>query len=103
MIHPTITISFRPTKAKLFRSKKKSLLVVDCTCINGSVNRIGPGNKALLHIRSSSSTLPAGIDGIEHLANDIMLLADDDEGEEARAHLNKGCWVDVDDTIQRSS
>ncbi|KAL7533702.1 hypothetical protein ACHAXR_008622 [Thalassiosira sp. AJA248-18] len=87
---PSITISFQPIKIKLFRSKKKSLLVIDGICINGSLNRIRPGNKALVHIRPLSS-LPASFGSIECLAHKLLLMED-----ESKPHLNKGCWVNVD-------
>jgi len=74
---------------KLFRSKKKSLLVVDGTCINGSKNRIRPGNKALVHIRSSSY-LPENIGGIEFMVN--ALIKDDESSAQL---MNKGCWVNA--------
>mmetsp|Transcript_29133 Transcript_29133/g.61957 ORF Transcript_29133/g.61957 Transcript_29133/m.61957 type:complete len:356 (+) Transcript_29133:71-1138(+) len=88
----TITISFQPIKIKLFRSKKKSLLVIEGTCINGSFNRVRPGNKALVHIRPSSA-LPETIDDIECVVNTLLM-----DEEESRPHLNKGCWVNVDTT-----
>lgn len=86
----TITISFQPIKIKLFRSKKKkSLLVIEGKCINGSLNRIRPGKKALIHVRSVSFSLPTIIGGnIECLANALLI----DEAI-SRPLLNKGCWV----------
>lgn len=92
MTNQTITISFQPIKVKLFLSKKKSLLVIDGKCINGSHNRIHPGNKALVHIRPSSSLLPSSIGSIKGLANALLINKD------LIPHLHKGCWVDVDCT-----
>lgn len=91
----TITISFQPIKIKLFCSKKKkSLLVVEGSCINGSINRIRPGNGALIHVRHSSfisSTIDGGIDS---LATALMT----DEEHITLSHLKKGCWTDADRT-----
>ncbi|KAL9185716.1 hypothetical protein ACHAXT_003493 [Thalassiosira profunda] len=91
---PTITLSFRPTKLKLFRSKNKSLLVVEGRCVNGARNRIRPGQRALVHLRPSTA-LPLGdcnLGSIEQLANELL---DDKESE---AILQRGCWVDADAT-----
>jgi hypothetical protein len=88
---PNITISFRPTKIKLFCSKKdKSLVVAEGICINGSVNRIRPGVKALIHIRQSSS-ISIVADGIESLA--AVLITD--ENPSLIDLLKRGCWVDA--------
>lgn len=87
-------ISFQPLKQKLFCSKNdKSLLVLDATCQNGSVNRIRPGSKALIHIRQSSFISCVAVDNIESLS---VLLAD--EKELSIDHFKKGCWVDADST-----
>ena len=92
----TITISFVPIKIKLFRSKKKkSLLVIEGTCINGSTNRILPGIKGLVHIRQTSTTLPVFIDSVECLAKSLLL---DDVQSNTMEYLNKGCWVEVNNT-----
>src|SRR6056300_160962 len=101
MTNPTITVSFQPIKIKFFRSKKKSLLVIDGSCINGSRNRIRPGDKALIHVRQSTSfpsANAANISGIENLAN--ALLAEEDPEKEIIT-LHKGCWVDVKPTKKR--
>mmetsp|Transcript_18367 Transcript_18367/g.33659 ORF Transcript_18367/g.33659 Transcript_18367/m.33659 type:complete len:358 (+) Transcript_18367:58-1131(+) len=90
---PTITISFQPIKIKLFRSKKKSLLVIDGSCVNGSLHRIRPGNKALVHVRPSSSL--STLDDIECLAKALLI-----DNEEIRSRLNKGCWIDCISTKQ---
>ena len=58
--------------------------------MNGSLNRISPGNKALVHIRPSSS-LPASFDDIERIAKVLLI-----DGEEQNSRMNKGCWVNVD-------
>lgn len=86
-----ITISFQPLKMKLFRSKNKSLLVIESSCINGATNRIKPGNKALVHVRQSSY-IPAGI------ANDVVSLAASlfiDKEKSGLDYLEKGCWVNI--------
>lgn len=88
----TITISLQPIKIKLFRSKKRSLLVIEGTCINGSFNRISPGNKALLHIRPSSALLPATIADIECMAKTLLT---EEELIKHIPYLNQGCWVDT--------
>ena len=58
--------------------------------MNGSLNRISPGNKALVHIRPSSS-LTASFDDIERIAKVLLI-----DGEEQNSRMNKGCWVNVD-------
>ncbi|KAL3771294.1 hypothetical protein ACHAW5_004503 [Stephanodiscus triporus] len=91
-----IMLSFRPTKIKLFRSRKSSLLVVDGSCTCGSLNRIRTGDKAQVHVRPSSFSITSektsAIDDIECLAAALLL------DEESRPLLNKGCWVHADFT-----
>jgi len=92
----TITISFTPTKIKLFGSKqKKSLLVVDGICINGSLNRILPKSPALIHIRQTSTTLPSSIDSFECLANKL-LVEGDNLSLHTQKHPTQGSWIDAD-------
>jgi len=92
----TITISFTPTKIKLFGSKKKkSLLVVDGTCINGSLNRILPKSPALIHIRQTSTTLPSSIDSFECLSNKL-LVEGDNLSLHTQKHPTQGSWIDAD-------
>ena len=94
----TITISFEPIKIKLFISKKKkSLLVIDGTCINGSTNRILPGIKGLIHIRQTSSTLPVSIDSVDCLAGSLLVDNNIIQSNNVE-YLNKGCWVEVNNT-----
>jgi len=93
----TITISFTPTKIKLFGSKKKkSLLVVDGICINGSLNRILPKSPALIHIRQTSTALlPSSIDSFECLSNKL-LVEGDNLSLHTQKHPTQGSWIDAD-------
>lgn len=89
---PTITVSFQPTKIKLFSSsssRKKSLLVIEGECINGAINRVRPGNKALIHVRQSTSTTVAS--DVSELSNLLLV----DEEQSIVQSLKKGRWVDI--------
>jgi hypothetical protein len=91
-----VIISFRPIQLKLFRSKKKSLLVIEAACVNGSENRIAPGNASLIHIRHT--TLLADVLTSDGIVDDCTsavakvahsLLASRD----SILFLHKGAWV----------
>lgn len=99
----TITISFRPIKLKLFLSKKwkKTLLVIEGICINGSSNRILPGTPGLIHVRQESTTLPTTIDSVECLAK-LLLKEQSISSQQIIDYMNKGCWIEKEiDTTKR--
>lgn len=91
-------LTFQPLKMKIFRSKKTtSLIVIDCCCTHGSLNRIRAGDKAQVRIRRSSSlsirtTSATIISDIDCLPT--LLLKDGD----TKSFLAKGCWVDASST-----
>lgn len=95
-----VTISFQPTQLKLFSSKKKSLLIVQAVCKNGSKNRIAKGNAALLHIRPSLmdhaviahgniDTTVATSPTVESIAHNLIATSDD------IPLLARGTWVNT--------
>lgn len=60
--------------------------------MSGATNRIRPGNKALVHVRQSSSAAAAAVAcDVHDLSN--LLLADEDPTLEE--YLKKGCWVGI--------
>ena len=96
-----IILSFRPIKIKLFRSRNSSLLVINGSCISGSLNRIRTDDKAQLHVRQSAlsiasllitSAQTSAIDNIECAAASLLM------DKESIPLLNKGCWVNADPT-----
>eukprot|EP00804_Cyclotella_cryptica_P000046 CCRYP_013715-RA/>CCRYP_013715-RA protein AED:0.37 eAED:0.37 QI:0/-1/0/1/-1/1/1/0/205 len=95
----TVIISFRPTQIKLFQSKKKSLLVIEAVCTNGSKNRISPGHAALVHIRptslltdgaQSTSRNDTNANAVTNVAQRLVA------GTDSLPLLHKGTWVVAD-------
>lgn len=82
----TIIISFQPNHFKLFLSKKKSLLVITATCINGAKNRIKPGNSALLNLRHQPKDI------LCKMASSLLESAD------SLQEMKRACKVEADAT-----
>ena len=90
----SITISLEARQAKLFTSKKRSLLVVDGICSSSSSNVLSPGKSCLLHVRPQTEFCfddDGQLKDAQSLARGIV--SEDEEIDQ----LERGSWTTIDD------
>ena len=86
----SIIVSLEARQAKLFISRKRSLLVVDGICVSASSNCLPSGKNCLLHVRPETET--SAVEPSE----DVQSLARGLVPEGAQLHLEQGSWAKID-------
>ena len=88
-----ITVSLEARQAKLFISRKRSLLVVDDICASSSSNILPSGKNCLLHVRPGTEFCSANgqLNDVQSLARDLVF------GDKEIDQLEKGSWASIDD------
>ena len=88
-----ITVSLEARQAKLFISRKRSLLVVDGICASSSSNILPSGKNCLLHVRPGTEFCSANgqLNDVQSLARDLVF------GDKEIDQLEKGSWASIDD------
>ena len=87
----SIIVSLEARQAKLFISRKRSLLAVDGICVSASSNCLPTGKNCLLHVRPETETSELSED-VQSLARGLI-----PEGEQLR--LEKGSWANIDGQV----
>jgi len=88
----SITLSLKARQAKLFTSRKRSLLVVEGICVSSSSNILSSAKNCLLHVRPQTEF--CSDDG---QLKDLQCLARDLVSEGAQTdQLERGSWTNID-------
>lgn len=89
-----ITVSLEARQAKLFISKKRSLLVVDGICASSSSNILSAGKNCLLHVRPGTefcSNDDGHFKDVQSLGRGLV------SGDGEIGQLEKGSWASIAD------